>query len=53
MSRSRLFSFLSFPVVALGVAEVSILLMLVIMRRRVKLAVALLREASKYVHLNG
>ncbi|XP_051944089.1 choline transporter-like protein 5-A isoform X2 [Hippocampus zosterae] len=35
--------------VALGVTEVSILLILVIMRRRVKLAIALLREASKAV----
>ncbi|XP_077391888.1 choline transporter-like protein 5-A [Festucalex cinctus] len=34
---------------SLGVTEVSILLILVIMRRRIKLAIALLREASKAI----
>ncbi|XP_061550237.1 choline transporter-like protein 5-A isoform X1 [Phycodurus eques] len=34
---------------SLGVTEVSILLIIVIMRRRIKLAIALLREASKAI----
>lgn len=35
-------------VVSLGVAEASILLMLIFLRRRVRVAIAMLREASKY-----
>lgn len=41
-------SCLCLSVVSLGVTEVSILLMLIFLRRRVRVAIALLREASKY-----